>query len=197
MTVEPRVEMVAAIDLSDYSEPVLYHAFDQAVRHDRPALHVVTVVPDKDQAEAEAKPLLVERVMAALDDAVPVERRATWTMLLHVLRGRPEEEITELAAELAAHLIIIGRFGRAAPGRKGLGSTADKVVRLADCPVLVVRAPRETSASDQQCPDCVEVRRSSDGEQWFCAAHHAERVGRVMVLSGAALVSPGRGSSMW
>lgn len=48
-------------------------------------------------------------------------------------------EITEAAKALSADLIIIGTHGYSALTRAVVGSTAEKVVRHAPCPVLVVR----------------------------------------------------------
>ena len=48
-------------------------------------------------------------------------------------------EITEAAKALNADLIIIGTHGYSGPTRAIMGSTAEKVVRHAPCPVLVVR----------------------------------------------------------
>ena len=57
-----------------------------------------------------------------------------------VLRhGRPAQEITKAAAEEQVDLIIVGTHGRGAIAHLLLGSVAEKVVRLAPCPVLTVR----------------------------------------------------------
>ena len=48
-------------------------------------------------------------------------------------------EITEAAKALNADLIIIGTHGYSGVTRAIMGSTAEKVVRHAPCPVLVVR----------------------------------------------------------
>lgn len=48
-------------------------------------------------------------------------------------------EITEAAKALRADLIIIGTHGFSSVTRAVMGSTAEKVVRHAPCPVLVVR----------------------------------------------------------
>jgi nucleotide-binding universal stress UspA family protein len=48
-------------------------------------------------------------------------------------------EITEAAKALSADLIIIGTHGYSGVTRAIMGSTAEKVVRHAPCPVLVVR----------------------------------------------------------
>ena len=57
-----------------------------------------------------------------------------------VLReGVPHEEIVALATDERADLILIGTEGRGGLNRALLGSVADRVVRLAPCPVLTVR----------------------------------------------------------
>lgn len=55
-----------------------------------------------------------------------------------VLRtGRPAEEIVEYAEESDVDVIVVGRQGHGAIG-KHLGSTAEKVTRMAEIPVTVV-----------------------------------------------------------
>jgi universal stress protein A len=59
-----------------------------------------------------------------------------------VLRtGVPHEEIVALAMDELADLLVIGTHGRGGMSRVILGSVADRVVRLAPCPVLTVRGP--------------------------------------------------------
>jgi nucleotide-binding universal stress UspA family protein len=53
--------------------------------------------------------------------------------------GAPHVEITEAARELGIDLIILSTHGRTGITRMLLGSTAEKVVRHAPCPVLIVR----------------------------------------------------------
>jgi nucleotide-binding universal stress UspA family protein len=54
------------------------------------------------------------------------------------------DEILALAAEEGCDLIVIGTHGRGGLSRFFLGSVADRVVRLATCPVMTVRlAPGE------------------------------------------------------
>ncbi len=56
-----------------------------------------------------------------------------------VLTGSPHFEITEAAKMLKIDLIIIGTHGYVGLTHALMGSTADKVVRHAPCPVFVVR----------------------------------------------------------
>jgi nucleotide-binding universal stress UspA family protein len=53
--------------------------------------------------------------------------------------GDPASEILDFAKEKAIELIVIPSHGRTGLGRFFLGSVAEKVVRFAHCPVLVLR----------------------------------------------------------
>jgi nucleotide-binding universal stress UspA family protein len=55
--------------------------------------------------------------------------------------GRPFEEIVGTAREMDVDLIIMGTHGRSGLSHILLGSTAERVVRNAPCPVLTVRHP--------------------------------------------------------
>ncbi len=56
-----------------------------------------------------------------------------------VVRGVPFVEIVKIAKEKYADLIVIGTHGRTGIDHILFGSTAEKVVRKASCPVLTVR----------------------------------------------------------
>ena len=58
-----------------------------------------------------------------------------------LVRGHePAEEVVELAEELDAELIVIGMRHRTAVGKFLLGSTAQRILLGARCPVLAVKA---------------------------------------------------------
>ena len=56
-----------------------------------------------------------------------------------VRTGVPHQEIVGAAAQERADLIVIGTHGRGGLDRALLGSVADRVIRLAPCPVVTVR----------------------------------------------------------
>lgn len=56
----------------------------------------------------------------------------------HVKRGIPYEEIIKFASENGIDLIIIGTLPRSGVERFFVGSTTQRVIRNAPCPVLVV-----------------------------------------------------------
>jgi len=57
-----------------------------------------------------------------------------------VLEGIPHDRIVRAARSTRADLIVLGTHGRTGLGRVFLGSVAARVVTLARCPVLTVRA---------------------------------------------------------
>lgn len=61
-----------------------------------------------------------------------------------VEEGSPVRKIVE--ASKAHDLIVMGTLGRTGMSKILLGSVAERVVRYASCPVLVVRARREESS---------------------------------------------------
>ena len=58
---------------------------------------------------------------------------------LEVLFGSPAEEIANYAEENQTELIVLPSHGRTGLARLMIGSVAERVVRLAHCPVLVLR----------------------------------------------------------
>jgi nucleotide-binding universal stress UspA family protein len=56
-----------------------------------------------------------------------------------VIFGEPSAEIVQAADRLKADLVVIGTHGRTGLHRHAMGSLAEQVLRLAPCPVIVVR----------------------------------------------------------
>jgi nucleotide-binding universal stress UspA family protein len=58
-----------------------------------------------------------------------------------LVRGNePSEEVVEVADEIGAELIVIGMRRRTAVGKLLMGSTAQRILLDAHCPVLAVKA---------------------------------------------------------
>jgi nucleotide-binding universal stress UspA family protein len=64
-----------------------------------------------------------------------------------VVHGVPFHEIIETAKARQVDLIIMGTHGRTGLPHVLLGSVAEKVLRLAPCPVLVARQPTPVAVS--------------------------------------------------
>ncbi len=60
-----------------------------------------------------------------------------------VLEGNPAVEITKFAADNGVELIVMGTLGKSGIDRILLGSTAEKVIRIAHCPVLVIKSGKK------------------------------------------------------
>lgn len=58
---------------------------------------------------------------------------------LEVRFGDPGTVVADRARELDAELIVIGSHGRSGLARLMLGSVAERVTRLATCPVLIIK----------------------------------------------------------
>jgi nucleotide-binding universal stress UspA family protein len=61
--------------------------------------------------------------------------KASWRVQV----GVPVEEIVRIAEEERMDMIVMGTHGRTGLNRALLGSVAERVIRLAPCPVLTVR----------------------------------------------------------
>src|SRR5215204_2178097 len=83
---------------------------------------------------------LTKRGQGLLDEQVrKIEVAGGSVAQAHLGIGKPEEEITALAEEIGADLIVVGSRGLGGIRRALMGSVSDSVVRHAHCPVLVVR----------------------------------------------------------
>ena len=67
--------------------------------------------------------------------------RHTCQIQAEVRTGKPFVEIIRMAREKDVDLIVMGTHGRAGLPHMLIGSTAEKVVRMAPCPVLTVKRP--------------------------------------------------------
>ena len=72
-------------------------------------------------------------------------------------RGTPYEEIVKVAKEKEVDLIVIGTHGYTDPKHVLLGSTAQRVVTIAPCPVLVVRQEERDFVSYEESVPWLQV----------------------------------------
>ena len=62
------------------------------------------------------------------------------TVLVDRLGVRLAEAVAEMAKEWQASLVVVGTHGRKGIGRMLVGSGAEQIIRMAACPVLVIRS---------------------------------------------------------
>jgi nucleotide-binding universal stress UspA family protein len=80
---------------------------------------------------------------AELHKAVAPQLRRQLEIQERLAQGKPFVEIGRIAKEEEVDLIVIPTRSKPDPKHTHLGSTAEHVVRLAPCPVLVVRHPED------------------------------------------------------
>lgn len=85
---------------------------------------------------------LVERSQQALSELIATLGLDQARIHPRVERGRASAEIVRVAQEESADIIVIGTHGYTGMAHVLLGSTAERVIRKAPCPVLTVR-PKE------------------------------------------------------
>jgi nucleotide-binding universal stress UspA family protein len=91
-----------------------------------------------------------EEARTRLQDLMRGAFHGTWEVEVAV--GHPADTIVRVAQQRSADLIVMGTHGRTGLQHVLLGSVAEKVVRLAPCPVLTVRDQRVPS-SGPSAPD--------------------------------------------
>jgi nucleotide-binding universal stress UspA family protein len=88
---------------------------------------------------------LVSKTRARLAEWAAQTTRSPVTVEPRVVMGDAWWEICRAAEREAAELIVMGSHGDRAIPQIPLGSVAERVVRHAPCPVLVVRFPEQTA----------------------------------------------------
>lgn len=142
-------KVLVPIDFSDYSKSALKYAVN-FVKHFEAQLFLVYVVepviypPDFSMGQIAIPSVDLEMDKRAIDELnklaeqeIPAEIKVKSI----VKTGKPFIEIIETASEENVDLIIIATHGHTGMEHILFGSTAEKVVRKAPCPVLTLREP--------------------------------------------------------
>jgi nucleotide-binding universal stress UspA family protein len=138
--------ILCPIDLSDASLRALQHAAALAGWYESSltAFYVDTTLPIEDAADFAFAPLAVieaARTSRALQDVRTFASRASSVTKVDVAveeSTHVEGAILEASRALPADLIVMGSHGRSGVSRLLLGSVAERVLRSAPCPVMVV-----------------------------------------------------------
>jgi nucleotide-binding universal stress UspA family protein len=141
--------ILVPVDFSDYSKDALKYAV-QFAKQFNAKLYIVYVIEPviypadfsmgqvaipslendiKNRAEEEMESL----VKSFVDPSIETEKI--------IKTGKPFVEIIETAREVDADIIIMATHGHTGVEHLLFGSTAEKVVRKAPCPVLTLRKP--------------------------------------------------------
>lgn len=142
-------KILVPIDFSDYSKNALKYAV-QFAKHFNSSMYLIYVIepviypadfsmgqvaiPSMDtNIQSRAEEELTNLAKNFVDPSIKVE--------IIIKTGKPFVEINETAKEMDIDLIIIATHGHTGVEHLLFGSTAEKVVRKAPCPVLTLREP--------------------------------------------------------
>ncbi|MDZ7779986.1 MAG: universal stress protein [Gemmatimonadota bacterium] len=151
-------QVMVALDGSSFAEQALGPAIDIANRAGG-RLDLVSVCnpADAGPALADVELSLEEEVSRYLDDVrEKIGPHDDLEVEARVLTGYPAAALVEEVEERRVDLAVLSTHGRGPVSRAWLGSVADRFVREAPCPVLLVRPDETDGAADFNEP--FEVR---------------------------------------
>jgi len=178
--------IVVGFDGSELADQALARALEMANARPRSTVHVLQVTeprgdllnpyagtapfePGQEIPQLQAHVAGAMKKLVARDGELTLER-----VVVHNEYASPAHALVRLGEAVDADLIVVGTHGRRAIPRLLLGSVAELVVRLAGCPVLVVRPKTQGQAVPQiepPCSDCVQRRKETQGKALWCERH--------------------------
>lgn len=141
--------ILVPVDFSDYSKNALKYAINFVKMFDAKLFLIYVVEPmvypaDFSMGQVSLPSMdsdMMERSKSELEELAKKEIDPEIDCKAIVKTGKPFMEINETASELDIDLIIISTHGHTGVEHLLFGSTAEKVVRKAPCPVLTLREP--------------------------------------------------------
>ena len=137
----PKKKIIVPVDFSEES----FEAIDTALLLVDDSSHVMVAHVLQELSPAEPGEMWrtvdhetrTRHAAQALRDRLSAEKYKE--VRVDVLFGDPGHEIADLAEREQAELIVLPSHGRTGLKRLLIGSVAERIVRLAHCPVLVLR----------------------------------------------------------
>jgi universal stress protein A len=140
-------KIIVPIDFSEYSKKSLRYAVEFATSFQSEILLIYVIEPVTYPADFSfgqialpmAETEVRQRAEAQLEKLIEtaIERRVSARAFVRA--GKPSAEIVRLAGDESADLIIIATHGHTGVEHVLFGSTAERVIRKAPCPVLSIR----------------------------------------------------------
>jgi nucleotide-binding universal stress UspA family protein len=142
-------KVLVPIDFSDYSKSALKYAVNFAKTFNAEIILVYVVEPVIYPPDFSMGQIAMPSINAEWDDRAKDELQklaksditGTENVKTVIKTGKPFIEIIETAKEEDVDIIIIATHGHSGVEHILFGSTAEKVVRKAPCPVLTLREP--------------------------------------------------------
>ncbi len=151
LTQQPHI--LAPTDFSECSHHALRHAAQLAKVFNGTIhlVHVIEPIEKTDQwsyvstAVEEIRPLVEQEVSKKLDALASEIRAEGVTVETRFLHGSGYAMLAEYANRHQIDLIVIGTTGKRGLEYMILGSTTERLLRMAHCPVMSVSLPRPTN----------------------------------------------------
>ncbi|MDU0460223.1 MAG: universal stress protein [Geobacteraceae bacterium] len=146
---KPFEKILTAIDFSENSELAFEYAVTMAKQFDAEliVMHVINEPVDLrgfyvphisfEQLEKEIE----EGAAKMMENFCSSRLESFRNYTTAIVSGIPYDEIIRKADEVGASLIVLGTHGRTGLDHILFGSTAERVVRSANCPVMTIRLP--------------------------------------------------------
>ena len=146
--------LLSPVDFSDASDHALDYAIDLAFKLGA-RVHIIHVWQPPTYALADGIFIppgdylsnYMLDLQEQLDKCVARYADRGVTLQGNLIEGVPYTTIIQTAQEIQADLIVMGTHGRTGLTHALVGSVAEKVVRLAPCPVLVTRGATEDATA--------------------------------------------------
>ena len=163
--------ILVPVDFSDSSARALRHAAKRAAESGG-SLVIVHVVPadygwlgiGRDESRDLDRSLqrqAADRLRTFADENVGHDLPAD----LEVRIGQPAEEIVAAARESKCDSIVLSTRGLTGLDRYLIGSVADRVARLAPCPVVLMRPGKRSRSRKQNRPDVLRFKHEDEGKR--------------------------------
>ena len=141
--------ILVPIDFSDYSKNALRYAVQFAKQFKAKMYLIYVVEPMIYPADFSMGQVAIPSMDSDLQNRADEELKSLAKNFIEssiksetiIRTGKPFVEINETAKEVDADLIIMATHGHTGVEHLLFGSTAEKVVRKAPCPVLTLREP--------------------------------------------------------
>ncbi len=126
-------------DFSEISKYALPYAIEFAKKYNArlDILHVLELPYGAISLADEA----MRSAQESLRALIPQKQREGIEIVPIIKRGKASEEIVKVATDRGTDLIVLATHGHSGLEHALLGSTAERVVRKAPCPVLTIRNP--------------------------------------------------------
>jgi nucleotide-binding universal stress UspA family protein len=143
--------IVVGVDFTDQADSALTQAVELAVKRES-RLSVLHIIDEKMLRYWETLPIppadvegkLLEETKKKVQACVATVQPEGFELEAHVFFGKPAKSMLDYCHQEHSDLLIVGQRGATLLERLLLGSTAERLMRLSDVPVLMVRPGSES-----------------------------------------------------